>query len=168
MAAIQLRARVLEVTKRQKEIGPLLESALGKARDLDDVQAIAEIAEARSLDGVYEHALEREIALADDPVEKIQRSYDLARAYESRKSPDGTDDGIGQAARVMERVYAENPKILGVVRATTDFYWRQGGASGAEPGVDGGGGGEIERERAVCAGAEFDGSVTGCWAGTGS
>jgi tetratricopeptide (TPR) repeat protein len=124
MAAIQLRARVLEVTKRQKEIGPLLESALGKARDLDDVQAIAEIAEARSLDGVYEHALEREIALADDPVEKIQRSYDLARAYESRKSPDGTDDGIGQAARVMERVYAENPKILGVVRATTDFYWR--------------------------------------------
>jgi tetratricopeptide (TPR) repeat protein len=68
---------------------------------------------------VYERALEKETALAADPVQKIELQYDLERSEEARKD-------VQDAERVMAAVYAANPKILGVVRATVDFDWRTG------------------------------------------
>jgi tetratricopeptide (TPR) repeat protein len=117
IAALELRERLLEVQKRQAEIGPLLEAVLGKAATLEQAQAIGAQAQAHSLTTIYELALRREIAMANDPVEKIELSYELARSFESRKEMD-------DAARLIDEVYRENSKLLGVVRSTADFYWR--------------------------------------------
>ena len=43
--------------------------------------------------------------------------YRLVQLYESRKD-------FQSAQRNVEALYRENPKILGVVRSTVDFYWR--------------------------------------------
>jgi hypothetical protein len=116
-AALELRERVLEAQKRSAEIGPLLESALSKAASFDAVQGIAAQAQGHGLTAVYELALQREIALAGDPVQKIELSYEVERSFEGRKDIDG-------ATKLIEQVYRENPKLLGVVRSTADFYWR--------------------------------------------
>ena len=117
IAALELRERVLETQKREAGIGPLLETALGKAATFEQAQAIGAQAQGHSLIPIYELALQREISLVDDPVEKIEISYELARSAESRKDMD-------EAARLIDRIYRENPKLLGVVRSTADFYWR--------------------------------------------
>ena len=115
--ALELRVRILKAQKRDGEIGRLLETVLDKATTFDQAQAIAQEAQANSLTRTYEAALQREITLAADPVQKIELSYDLVRSFEGRK---GADD----ASRIIDSVYRENAKLLGVVRATTDFYWK--------------------------------------------
>lgn len=116
-AALSLRARVLEAEKRSAEIGPMLEAALAGTTAFDEAQTIGTQAQSRSLSEVYERALQKEIALARDPVEKLEISYDLMRSYEARN--DAADAG-----RMVDAVYRENTKLLGVVRNTADFYWR--------------------------------------------
>lgn len=116
-AALSLRARVLEVEKRSAEIGPMLEGALGKATTFDEAQMIASQAQSHALPKVYEAALVKQIALARDPVEKLEISYELMRSYEA-------SNDIADATGVVDAVYRENAKVLGVVRNTADFYWR--------------------------------------------
>ncbi len=48
---------------------------------------------------------------------RLQLRYRLVQLYESRKD-------FQSAQRNVEALYRENPKILGVVRSTVDFYWR--------------------------------------------
>jgi Flp pilus assembly protein TadD len=114
---LELRVRVLKAQKRDGEIGPQLEAVLGKATTFDQAQAIAQEAQANSLTRAYEAALQREVVLAVDPVQKIELSYELVRSFEGRKDLD-------DASRIVDNVYRENAKLLGVVRATTDFYWK--------------------------------------------
>ncbi len=64
-----------------------------------------------------QHALEKQAALTTDPVTRLQLRYALIRLYESRKD-------FLAAQKNVEALYHENPKILGVVRSTVDFYWR--------------------------------------------
>ena len=150
--ALTLRADVLLAQHREAEIAPLLEQALARATTIDEAAAIGDLARRNSQDpvnspatlnevdvnlrsgsiarsyaatgsyaltSVYEHALEREIALAADPVQKIELSYTLAASFEQRKD-------LTAAAKTIDMVYRENPRILGVVRATIDFYARTG------------------------------------------
>jgi len=117
ITALQLRVRVLKVQKRIAEIGPLLEAAIGRAATFEQAQAIGVAAQANALTQTYELALKREMALATDPVQKIEISYELARSLEGRRN-------IDEASRVIDETYHDNPKLLGVVRATTDFDWR--------------------------------------------
>lgn len=149
-AALTLRADVLVALKRPNEIAPLLEAALTRAATIDEAEAIGDLARSHSspvnsdatmqqvsvtlsqpatvtrayaasgsyaLTTVYEHALLKEIALSTDPVQKIELSYTLSSSLESRNE-------IAAAAKVIDSVYHDNPRILGVVRATTDFYAR--------------------------------------------
>ncbi len=116
-ATITLRADVLTTQHRQAELVPLLTAALGHAATPEEAGEIGALAEAHTLPEVYEQALTRESALTADPEEKIELQYSVARSLESRKQ-------IPAAARVIDSVYRANPRILGVVRATTDFYAR--------------------------------------------
>jgi hypothetical protein len=70
-----------------------------------------------ALVSVYEHALAKEIALSSDPVQKIELSYTLSASLEGRHE-------TAAAVKIVDGVYRDNPRILGVVRATTDFYAR--------------------------------------------
>jgi len=118
-AAMVLREDILHAQGNDAAIGPLLEAELARTTTLDDVAAIAERAHTHSFVAIYERALAKEETLAADPVQKIELQYALAASQEQRKN-------TADAARVMAAVYAANPRVLGVVRATVDFYWRTG------------------------------------------
>ncbi len=148
--SLTLRADVLVALKRPNEIAPLLEAALTRATTIDEAEAIGDLARSHSsplnsdatmqevsvtlsqpatvtkayaasgsyaLTTVYEHSLLKEIALSTDPVQKIELRYTLSNSLESRNE-------IAAAAKIVDSVYRDNPRILGVVRATTDFYAR--------------------------------------------
>jgi tetratricopeptide (TPR) repeat protein len=119
LAALNLRADVLVAQHREPELAPLLDAALSRADTVDELSAIGALAEQHALTATYDRSLEREIALTTDPVQKIQLSYTWSASLESHKDTAG-------AARIIDSVYRDNPRILGVVRATTDFYARTG------------------------------------------
>ncbi|SEG70288.1 hypothetical protein SAMN05421819_4425 [Bryocella elongata] len=117
VAALRLRIAVLEEQQRAKEVGPLLTQALARVTTEDEAAEIASYAGAHDQPAVQEAALDRQASLATDPVERLQLRYSLAGVYE------GQGDNAN-AARVVDAVYHDEPKILGVVRATVDFDWR--------------------------------------------
>jgi predicted Zn-dependent protease len=117
MAAILLRVRVLEVQNRKPELANFLDSVVSGASTIEQAAEIENLAQNKSLEAVRQHALERQAALASDPVTRLELRYTLARLYESRKD-------FAAAQRNVESLYHDNPKILGVVRSTADFYWR--------------------------------------------
>ncbi|HMF76597.1 MAG TPA: tetratricopeptide repeat protein [Bryobacteraceae bacterium] len=114
----ELRVAVLERLGRKTEIRTLLEAELPKIADAQQVDAIRPVAERFGFDGVSQHALERTIALTSDPVEKLQARINLGRFFEVHKDPN-------QAEREFNALLAENPNLLGVVRANVDFYWSE-------------------------------------------
>jgi tetratricopeptide (TPR) repeat protein len=120
-AALTLRADILAAQHHAPELQPLLTTLFNQALDhtttLDEAAAVGTLAQARSLTPVYERALAKQAALTTDPVQKIQLQYALATSLESHND-------IAAAARIIDSVYTANPRILGVVRATTDFYVR--------------------------------------------
>jgi hypothetical protein len=120
-AALTLRANVLAAQHHAPELTLLLtrlfNQALDRASTLDEAAGVGTLAQARSLTPVYERALAKQARLTVDPIEKIELQYSLARSLESRADIPG-------ATRIIDSVHAANPRILGVVRATTDFYVR--------------------------------------------
>ncbi len=120
-AALTLRADNLIAQHHAPELQPLLTTLFNQALDhtttLDEAAAVGSLAQARSLTPVYERALAKQAALTSDPVQKIQLQYALATSLESHNDTPA-------AARIIDSVYTANPRILGVVRATTDFYAR--------------------------------------------
>jgi tetratricopeptide (TPR) repeat protein len=117
MAAVLLRVRVLEVQNRKPELASYLDSVVSGASTIEQAAEIENLAQQKSLEAVRQHALEKQATLASDPVTRLQLRYTLARLYESRKA-------FAAAQRNVESLYHDNPKILGVVRSTADFYWR--------------------------------------------
>ncbi len=120
-AALTLRADVLAAQHREPELNPLLTSlfdqALAHATTLEQAEVVGNQAQDRSLTPVYERALARQADLTPDPVQKIELEYTLSRSLEAHKD-------IAAASRMIDSVYRANPRVLGVVRTTTDFYAR--------------------------------------------
>lgn len=123
LGALGLRADVLVAQHAPAEAKPLLTSlfvqGLDHASTVDAAQAVGALAQARGLTQVYEEALAKQALLTPDPLQKIELQYTLARSLESHKD-------VAGASRIMNAVYTANPRILGVVRATTEFYDRTG------------------------------------------
>ena len=115
--AVNLRIRVLEAASEKPQIAAFLGAALDHAETIEQASQIELIAQQRSIEAVRQKALEKQAALATDPVTRIQLLYALVRFYESKKD-------FAAAQRNIEALYQANPKILGVVRSTVDFYWR--------------------------------------------
>jgi tetratricopeptide (TPR) repeat protein len=118
-SALSLRADVLAAQHHAPELAPLLtqlfSQALDHAATLEQVATIGTLAQARNLTPVYERALAKQAALTADPIQKIQLQYTLAASLEAHNDTPA-------AARIIDAIQAANPRILGVVRATTDFY----------------------------------------------
>jgi thioredoxin-like negative regulator of GroEL len=114
--ALSLRVAVLEQQQRSGEIGPLLLKKIAGTRSPELLHKIEEVA-GNDLAEVRQRAIEREIAVTQDPVEQARQRIALVHFLESRKEP-------AAAASAMEALYRERPQILGVVRATVDYYTR--------------------------------------------
>ncbi len=117
MAAVLLRVKVLEAQNRKAEMEALLDSVATGTSSIEQAQDIESLAEQKSLEKVRQHALEKQAALTTDPVTRLQLRYALIRLYEGQKN-------FSAAEKNVAALYRDNPKILGVVRSTVDFYWR--------------------------------------------
>jgi len=117
MPAIYLRVKVLETQNRKSEIETLLDAIANHAISIEQAEDIETLAQQKSMEAVRQHALERQAALTADPVARLQLRYALVRMFEARKD-------FASAQKNVEALYRENPKLLGVVRSTADFYWR--------------------------------------------
>ena len=117
MPAVYLRVKVLETQNRKPELEAFLDSLANGTTSIEQAEEIETLAQQKSLETVRQHALEKQAALTTDPVTRLQIRYALIRLYESRKD-------FTAAQKNVEALYRENPKILGVVRSTVDFYWR--------------------------------------------
>ena len=118
MDAVNLRVKVLEVQDRKQEMEPYLDGVVNSTNSIEQAEDIETLAQQKSLETVRQHALEKQAALTTDPVTRLQLRYQLVQLYEARKD-------FAAAQKNVEALYRENPKILGVVRSTVDFYWRQ-------------------------------------------
>lgn len=117
MAPIYLRVKVLEAQGRKQELESFLDAAANNTTSIEQAEDIETLAQQKSLETVRQHALEKQIALTIDPVTRLQLRFSLIQLYEAHKD-------FTSAERNVEALYRENPKILGVVRFTVDFYWR--------------------------------------------
>jgi predicted Zn-dependent protease len=115
--AVHLRVRVLEAQNRKPELVRFLDSVVNQATTIEQAAETESLAQQKSLESVRQHALEKQVALSTDPVTRLQLRYALVHLYESRKD-------FVSAQKNIETLYRENPKTLGVVRSTVDFFWR--------------------------------------------
>jgi cellulose synthase operon protein C len=117
MPAVYLRVKVLEAQNRKDEMAALLDSIASSTTSVEQAEDIEVLAQQKSLEHVRQHALEKQASLTADPITRLQLRYQLIRLYESGKD-------FTAAQKNVEALYHDNPKILGVVRSTVDFYWR--------------------------------------------
>jgi predicted Zn-dependent protease len=115
--AVALRVSILEQQNRRDDISALLFSLAHEAESPELLEDLSSAAARLGFENVREAVLERQIALASDDVERIGLRLALAHYYECK--PD-----VPAARKIIEDVLRANPSILGVVRAATDFYWR--------------------------------------------
>ena len=115
--AVNLRIAVLEAQNRKPEMESFLDSVISGTTIIEQAEDIENLAQQKSLEVVRQHALEKQIVLTTDPVTRLQLRYSLIRLYEAHKD-------AASAERNIEALYRENPKILGVIRSTVDFYWQ--------------------------------------------
>ena len=117
LLAIGLRADILGRQKQTTtEIAALVDNAVDRASMFDDVEQLAVFAQQRNLTASYQHALRREMALASDPVQRIEIQYALVQSLVAK-------DDIASAQQIIDAVYKGNSRIVGVVRTTADFFW---------------------------------------------
>jgi tetratricopeptide (TPR) repeat protein len=116
-AAVTLRIAILEAQNRRDDLMQFLLGVIARTSSLEMLETLRETAGKLGLEDVAGRSLERQVTVATDPVEKMRLRLALARFYEGRNE-------VPHARETIEALYARNPAILGVVRATTDFYWR--------------------------------------------
>ncbi len=117
LAAFSLRQQVLETQSRRDDLEKFLLAVVNGTSSMELLARCDSVAGLQGMEAVRRRALERQIAVSRDPVETMSLRLALVRYLESK--------GETAAARTaIEALYKENPAILGVVRATVDFYWR--------------------------------------------
>ncbi len=112
-AARDLRIAVLEKQQRRDELEKFLSGVLDRAKDASSVVELAEAARRDGFDGLQERALEKQVTLSNDPVDRMQLEIQLAHFYATRNK--------AKAQEIIDALYQANPKILGVVRAAVNF-----------------------------------------------
>ena len=115
--AVSLRMSLLAAENRRKDLEQFLLELADQAGSLELLTYLEQTAVQNSFEQVQEHTIRRQIALLTDPVERMHERIILVRFYEGRNE-------IASAKQVVAELYKENPTILGVVRASVDFYWR--------------------------------------------
>ena len=120
--ALNLRIAVLEAQSRRSDLETFLAGVAAGSHDLPVLARVDEEARKLGFDDLVRQAMEREIEVSGDPVEKMQLRIALARNLEAKAGE--AKANLKAATAVIEALYHDNPEILGVVRATVDFYVR--------------------------------------------
>ena len=115
--AVRLRVALLRDQNRRDDLGKFLSETVSRSDSPDILAELQETARASGFSQVQQTAMERRIAITNDPVDKMSLRLALARFHEGQGQ-------TGPGAQVIDAVYRENPAILGVVRAEVDYNWR--------------------------------------------
>jgi tetratricopeptide (TPR) repeat protein len=115
--AVSLRVSLLAAENRRKDLEQLLLQLADQAESLELLTYLEQTALQNSFEQAQEHTIRRQIAVLTDPVERMHERILLVRFLEGRNE-------IASAKQVVGDLYKDNPTILGVVRASVDFYWR--------------------------------------------
>jgi tetratricopeptide (TPR) repeat protein len=115
--AVDLRVQVLLAQNRRSELQQFLTDLAQRSTSLELLVHLQQVANQQAFPAVSELVMQRELAASADPVERMQLRLGLMRFHEDHQN-------VAAARRDVETLYHENPKILGIVRATVDFYWR--------------------------------------------
>jgi hypothetical protein len=113
----QLRVAVLRNQNRRDDLESFLLNTASRTNSLEVLTQIENTARVDGFPKVRESAIEKQIALMSDPVEKMRLRLALARFEEG-------EGKASQGATVIDALYKENPAILGIVRAAVDYHWR--------------------------------------------
>lgn len=116
LAEISLRIDILNARPKKAGLEAALNGLLDRSASFDVLEYVAQFAQQQSLVAVEQHSLQRQIAITTDPLRKTELRYDLIHFYEN-------NGRIAEAQSEIDALYQENPKIMGVVRATVDFDW---------------------------------------------
>jgi tetratricopeptide (TPR) repeat protein len=116
-AAISVRIAVLETQERRGDLERFLLAVVENSPSLDVLADAGAVAERLGMDRVRARSYERQVAVSNDPIERMRLRLALVRFYESHND-------LAAARREVEALYKDNPKSLGIVRAAADFYWR--------------------------------------------
>ncbi len=116
-AAVSLRIAVLQAQDRRADLERFLSSLVDRTSSLELMADIGSQAERLGFEAVRTRSLVRQIEVMSDPIDKLQLRNALVRLYESRGELD-------LARKTLETLYTENPRNLGIVRQTADYYWR--------------------------------------------
>lgn len=115
--AVRLRVAVLQAQKRRNDLRSFLASLTARTSSLDLLTSVGQLAQEYGFNSVRKSSILRRIALSHDPVERMQLRLDLVHFEESRGN-------ITAAQQTIEQLYRAHPLVLGIVRATVDFYWQ--------------------------------------------
>jgi predicted Zn-dependent protease len=115
---IRLRVQILKAQDRKADIQSFLVGVIDRASSIELMEQLETLAQQESLEDVRQRAIEQEAKLTTDPVHRLEIRYALVQFFEGKKD-------FAAAQKNIDALYQENPKILGVVRATVDFYWRR-------------------------------------------
>ena len=112
-----LRVALLRNQNRRDDLESFLLNTASRSNSLEVLTQIENTARVDGFPKVRESAIEKQIALMSDPVEKMRLRLALARFEEG-------EGKASQGATVIDALYKENPAILGIVRAAVDYHWR--------------------------------------------
>jgi len=124
MGAFKLRVALLRNQSRRGDLEKFLLDLAARTNSPELLSAIEENGRIGGFPRVEDSSIQRQIAVATDPVEKMQLRLSLARFYEGQGQ-------AAQGAQVIDALYRENPAILGVVRAAVEYYSRNKNAKRA-------------------------------------
>ena len=116
-APLDLRVAVLEAEKRTADLETLLKRAAASETSAATLDFVEQTAGRWGFAAIQESAATRQVATSHDPIERIRLRLSLMRMQEAHTA-------IAAARQTVEAVVRDNPTSLGVVRAATDFYWR--------------------------------------------
>jgi cellulose synthase operon protein C len=117
LAQFRLRAALLRNQGRRADLENFMTAVAGRSSSPELLATIENEGRVEEFAKVEETALQRQIAITTDPVDKIRLRVSLMRFYEGHQQ-------APLAAREIDAVYRDNPAILGVVRTAVDFHWR--------------------------------------------
>jgi cellulose synthase operon protein C len=116
-SAFALRVALLRNQNRRDDLEKLLLTVTARTDSAPLLSTIENDARVDGFPKARQAAMEREIAVATDPVERLRLRLTLARFEES-------EGRVTEGGALMDALYRENPALLGIVRAAVDYHWR--------------------------------------------
>jgi len=117
MAAFALRVALLEAHERKSDLEAYLLSLAAQTQNFELLSRLEDEGRRLAFTNVEERAVQRQIELTPEPLDKLQLRLKLAQFYENHRNQPA-------AARTIDTMYRENPMTLGIVRSAVNYHWR--------------------------------------------